>query len=726
MLGRMAPNDRPSAGGEQVAASVNLAGEHSLRSPARWSIKTKLVFMSLVLSVSPVLLLGYLTGARAQGAFTIEALAVALAAAVVSGALSMLVAKSITRQLRHLTRAAEGLALGYLDGTAEENETIRRYFRAKLAAGEKDAAMVKVGPDERVSAARRRLAQQLAANPLAVAAVVGTGDTRRASEFLAKVQDSDRHLTGVFILDSTGRCVAAADPKMVGRSYDFRPYFQHAMRGETYTSDISLSIDTFSPQVVHTAPVVASGGRPVGVLAVRSDARQEFPYQAGLGHDEGWGVVPGDEVSRLRLAILRVRAYMTELVMVTDRVAGGDLCCEAPIKAGSDILGIAVNHMVVKLRSMVGQLKDTAETLSMAAEQLGEATVQADGAVQQMIAAVRDIASASQEVSKSAQTTSSNMTGLSRAVGEIAVGASEQTRQVQDAAAAVTAMADRVSQVAGNAGNLAAAGEQARASAREGAAAVQQTAVGMAEIKQIVLRAASRVEELGKLGNRIGAVVDTIDEIAEQTNLLALNAAIEAARAGEHGAGFAVVADEVRKLAERSQKETRAIADLIKEVQAGTREAVSVMQAGSAGVEQGSARAEQATKALADITEAVESTVKWVSEIAAAAQEMAASAESVVGAVRAIDRVAQDNRTATQTMASQAEAVTSAAAAAAAVAEQNSASAQEVHAVTEELTARVKQVGAQARKLSTSAEELSGVVARFRLPAPARKLARSA
>jgi methyl-accepting chemotaxis protein len=369
----------------------------------------------------------------------------------------------------------------------------------------------------------------------------------------------------------------------------------------------------------------------------------------------------------------------------------------------------------MSLGDLVGQVRSASDGLADSSSQLGTTAHQTGSAVEQVTTAIQNVAAGAQDTSRGAQETNTAVTQLAQAINGIARGASEQAQQVQAANDTAIQMASGVTQVAATAEQVATASHETRKAAEHGGIAVRETTAAMAEIQRVVGQAADTVEELGKLGEKIGAVVETIDDIAEQTNLLALNAAIEAARAGEHGRGFAVVADEVRKLAERSSRETKQIADLIQQVQAGTKHAVTAMQAGAAKVEQGSQKAGLAGQALEAILTAVEHTVRQAREIATASQELAAGARRVTDAMTSISAIVEENTAATEQMSAQSGQVAQAIQSIAAVAEEQSASTEEVSASAEEMSVQIDEMTAQAQELSSTAEQLRRLVARFRL-----------
>jgi len=168
--------------------------------------------------------------------------------------------------------------------------------------------------------------------------------------------------------------------------------------------------------------------------------------------------------------------------------------------------------------------------------------------------------------------------------------------------------------------------QQAVEGAKQQFSVVKQRTQG---IRTSIEKSSQTIKRLSGSTEEIGKIVMVINEIADQTNLLALNAAIEAARAGGAGRGFSVVADEVRKLAERTAKATHEISQMISTVQGQARDAVHIMETGSAGMEEGLRLAEDAASDNSGMQEILERMFNLIQGIAESAYQYGSRVQSV-------------------------------------------------------------------------------------------------
>lgn len=88
-------------------------------------------------------------------------------------------------------------------------------------------------------------------------------------ELLARVVKGSPNTAAAYLMDRAGVFVAATNPKVVGKDFSYRDYFQGPIQGEDFASDLLVGTTSGESGVYFSRPVRGPGGAVVGVAVVK-------------------------------------------------------------------------------------------------------------------------------------------------------------------------------------------------------------------------------------------------------------------------------------------------------------------------------------------------------------------------------------------------------------------------------------------------------------------------
>lgn len=183
-----------------------------------------------------------------------------------------------------------------------------------------------------------------------------------------------------------------------------------------------------------------------------------------------------------------------------------------------------------------------------------------------------NLGSISNRLKASSQFVTNSSKNVSESIEEVAQGTEEQSSNICQVTEVFENFSKSLNSVQEKVENTAKSSTAIVNIADIGAEKLEGLINSIEEVRNSFNRTVTSIQQLNRDANKIGEIMNVINDVAQQTNLLALNAAIEAARAGEAGRGFSIVAEEIRKLAEKVMDSSKSTSEIITDILSGIEE----------------------------------------------------------------------------------------------------------------------------------------------------------